>query len=121
MNVNATIIVQAVHFLFAYFVISRFLLRPVTAVIFRERAYQKQLEDAIENEKQVCVHKQEQQKNQWDMFQREWLKHVPLFRGYVKKEQPELGIKKISLKRDVLQDEAQRMAAHIKKRVDYAK
>lgn len=121
MNINATIFVQIVHFLFAYYVLRHFLLRPVADIIFTERAYRKRLEDIIEHEEQVYIRKQEQQKEQWNTFQKEWQKNIPSLERYTKKEYPELDIQKKVLTQQELKQQANKIAQHIKESIEYAK
>jgi len=120
-NVNATIFVQIIHFLFVYFVLRCFLLRSVTTMIFSERAYNKKLENIIMSEKRMYIHKQEQQKKQWSMFQEKWEKQIPYLERYAKKIQIELDIKKVPLPQDMLHHEVQKITEYIKERVDRVK
>ena len=121
MNINATVFVQVIHFLFVYLLLRYFLLRPVANLILAERAYRKKLKDVIEHEGHILVHKEEQQKKKWFMFQKEWQEQIPSLQQYVKKTYQELDIKKILLSQNMLEQEAQKVAKHIKERVDYAK
>lgn len=118
MNINATLLVQMVHFLIAYGALRYFLLRPLVALIMQDRAYQKKLEDIILEEERIRVHKQEQQVRQWHMFQRSWLQKIPAVRYYQEKKYPELQIQKMLLNADKMRLYSVWATQQIKERVD---
>lgn len=118
MNINATLFVQMVHFLIAYVLLRRFLFKPVASVIFAQRAYYTKLKDVIEHEEHAIIRKQEQQKEQWNIFQQEWQEAVPSLERRDTKKFPELIIQKVPLSKDVLSKEVQKVVQDIKESID---
>lgn len=76
-EVNFTLVVQACHFLVAWWVLDRFLFRPVVAVIERERAGVNRLEQTIEKGRKQLQDEKEHQKSLWEKSRKKFGKNAP--------------------------------------------
>lgn len=90
MNINATLLVQAVNFFIAYLLFRFILLRPAYTLIRQEEHDQNALEGRIVSEKEMLVHMHKDRIAQWRACQQACEPQVPgmpirakIFRGIV--------------------------------------
>ena len=77
MQINMTLIVQAIHFLIAYTLLKRLLLRPVFNVIEQETIQMDGLTEAIESRSVIVQEKKRDCKERWEHYQQEMRSAVP--------------------------------------------
>jgi hypothetical protein len=77
MTINLTLFFQLLHFLCAYLLIDRLLLRKVVSIITEEQLAQEQLMKAIACERQEVAQKELLKNEQWLAYQEDFLKHAP--------------------------------------------
>src|SRR5437868_5404391 len=69
MNVNMTLVIQGINFFCTYLIVRAFLLKPIVAMIYQEKAQQQALDLSIDTRiKKVKEHEQELQ-DHWRQFQ----------------------------------------------------
>lgn len=79
MQLNLTLLVQMLHFLFAYFLISKFLLKPGYDVIKADENRLHQVRSLLVTEQEVVAQKQEYKRQRWQMCQNYFYQHRPIF------------------------------------------
>jgi len=77
MYINATIIVQAVHFFIAYLLLKHFFLRPAFAIIDTEQAEKAVLQATVDSRLVVVQQKEGAQREHWRSAQRALVAMVP--------------------------------------------
>lgn len=77
MYINATLLVQAVHFLIAYSLLRFFLYKPVVALIQKRDADKKALIENIAHKAAIIAQKEESIENYWQTKQQELLAQRP--------------------------------------------
>ena len=82
-DLNITIVVQAVHFLFAWWALSKFLFRPVVAAVQKEQAFQKRLHTVLKKEEQLLHDIKKEQEREWARYQRQFKKSVPALQSHL--------------------------------------
>lgn len=65
MNVNLTLLVQIFNFLVAYYLLSKFLLKPALNIIYEDINYKSSLRMAIVEEEEKLKKKELHKKEQW--------------------------------------------------------
>lgn len=80
---NLTVLAQAIHFLFAWWVLSKFLFRPVVAEVQKEQALQKRIQTILKKEEQLLQDIRQEQEREWDRYQRQFKKNVPALRSHL--------------------------------------
>lgn len=78
MNINATLIVQAVNFFIAYLLFRFILLKPAYYAIEQEQAYHESLQEQVEQGQEQFYEKQKQQKKQWLRVHQFYQKNKPI-------------------------------------------
>lgn len=68
MNVNLTLVIQGLNFFCAYYLIRRFLLKPVVAMINQDHAQQIALESAIAARKEKVKEQERMLYDYWQQF-----------------------------------------------------
>lgn len=74
---NITVVAQAVHFLFAWWALSKFLFRPIVTAVQKEQALQKRLHTILKKEQQLLHDIKKEQEREWERYQRQFKKGVP--------------------------------------------
>jgi len=78
MNVNMTLVIQGINFFCTYLIVRAFLLKPIVAMIYQEKAQQQALDLSIDTRiKKVKEHEQELQ-DHWRQFQLVNKSKIPL-------------------------------------------
>lgn len=77
MTINLTLVVQMIHFLIAYYFISKVLLRPAYDAIKSDDNKARQLHALIEAEQERLAEKNEYKKRRWQMCQNYFFKNKP--------------------------------------------
>jgi hypothetical protein len=83
MNINFTLFIQAFNFFIAYFLITKFFLRPALAVVVQENSEQENLEKDVAVEKNKLLKKREEKQEMWRACQ-----------AYCNQQKPDIEIKK---------------------------
>lgn len=118
MELNGTILVQAIHFLIVYFVLRRFLFRPVINLIMQERTHVRQLHDSIEKRQQV-IHRMESEKSeQWEKYREAFAKQAPHIVQAVSRVLPD-GLQVQGEQVEVTAVELEKTATDLCKRIDH--
>ncbi len=105
MTINATLIIQMVHFIIAYFIIDRLLLRKAVGIIDHERSTQEVLMKEIESERETVAHKEQEKESLWHQFRKRFLLdspsiiEFPVFQDYEKTISPLSTFSKEEIKR----------------------
>lgn len=118
MAINLTLLVQIVHFIIAYILITRFLLRSGYKAVKSDANRDRQLKSRIVARQELIAHKQMYKKSRWELFQDYFSKQKPQISkpvwvshpAKIDEELPELSPKEL----DALSDQ---IAAAIKKKV----
>lgn len=82
MQINMTLVVQALHFIIAYTMLRRLLFRPVITVIEQETLHTDALVSAIESRTVIVQEKTRDCKERWAHYQKEMRAHVPSIDQY---------------------------------------
>lgn len=77
MQINMTLVVQAGHFLVAYVILKRLLLRPVFSVIEQETMQVDALVETIESRTVIVQEKKRDSKERWEHYQKEMRAQAP--------------------------------------------
>ena len=92
MLINATLFVQAAHFLFAYLILHRFLFKPVVALIHDEDSTKERLENTIYKRKVEIEEKERTKNRRWIECQGAFEKTIPnLFKRRARPTLPEIS------------------------------
>lgn len=101
MNINATLFVQAINFLIAYFLFRFILLKPAYREIVLQESEQEKLEGIVAADERSIEEAREQRAAQWQACQRDCRKDLPeqiheveMFRGIA----PKISVHAPSLK-----------------------
>jgi len=86
MNINATLLVQAFNFFIVYWMVRKFLFKPIVAIIEHQAAQENALYDIID-----------QQKKSLEIQEKERQQHWSICREYFSIHQPPLFLKKNDL------------------------
>jgi hypothetical protein len=79
LSINLTLIVQALHFMLAYAVISRVLLKPAYKVLHQELKHLAELRSMVVREQERLALRQEDKKQGWRECQRYFYTYKPTF------------------------------------------
>mgnify|MGYP001274688159 CR=1 FL=1 len=82
-EVNITLVVQAVHFLIAWWALSKFLFRPLVGVVRQERALKKRLTTFLQREQHVLEEIKKEQEREWARYRCQFKKNVPLLPSHI--------------------------------------
>lgn len=82
MQINMTLVVQAGHFLLAYVILKRFLLRPVFGVIEQETMQADALIETIKSRTIVVQEKTRENNERWARYQQEMRAQMPPIEHY---------------------------------------
>lgn len=77
MTLNATLFLQIFHFILAYFILDRLLLRKAVDIIQKEQADQEALMNGIQKERDAVAEKQEQKQIDWQRYQNQFMEKIP--------------------------------------------
>ncbi|MFI5333125.1 MAG: hypothetical protein ACHQVS_03415 [Candidatus Babeliales bacterium] len=77
MHINMTLLIQAIHFLIAYSILKRLLLRPVFGVIEYETMQSDALVDSIESRTVIVQEKKRDCKERWEQCQQDMRAQIP--------------------------------------------
>lgn len=77
MNINLTLFVQIFNFLIAYFIISRFFLKPALTLVQVDINRNQSLLSSITKEDQKLFEKQNLKKSNWKIFQNYFFSNKP--------------------------------------------
>lgn len=90
MNVNFTLLVQAINFFIAYFLFRFIILKPGYQMIVQEKKYKEDLESLVEKDRVLLEEKKLERQAQWiscKQYCKEYIPKLPdetaLFRGIV--------------------------------------
>lgn len=108
MNINFTLVLQSIHFLIAYVIIDRFLLRPVMSLVQEDEDAVTLAQDQLKKA-ELQLHKKEKFKNtQWNNFCAFFRQTSPPIQPPVYKEK---GIKGIQLEEKLTPQQKQALAS----------
>ena len=77
MEINSTLFVQCVHFIIAYILIKKFLLRPAYMFIKNEHDKRQRLIGLIDKRQEVVANKQDILHTQWQHYVHSFSVHTP--------------------------------------------
>ena len=77
MELNGTFFVQIIHFGIVYYVLRKFLFRPVVDIIMQERAYEQSLHSSIEQQGKVIERMQLDKHEQWQEYRKVFAEQAP--------------------------------------------
>lgn len=77
MTINATIIIQIINFILGYFLISKFLLKPVYDTLKQEDHYKQNLGSKLHHEADKVIGKEETKRKHWLACQSYFNEHKP--------------------------------------------
>lgn len=77
MNVNATLIVQAFHFLIAYQILKHLILKPLLKVMAHDEQEQASVLQRLKDEERIYQEAVQQKKNDWDSLKQEFISKAP--------------------------------------------
>lgn len=77
MNINFTLIIQALNFFIAYLILRYFLFKPTVNVIEQERAEENGLKEIIKQGVETNSALTDQNKLQWQIYQKEFFVRLP--------------------------------------------
>ncbi len=83
MAINLTLLVQIVHFIIAYIILTRFLLRPGYKAVKSDANRERQLKSRIVSRQELIAHKQMYKRSRWELFQDYFSKQKPQMRKQV--------------------------------------
>lgn len=78
-----TLCIQAIHFLIAYSLLKKLLLRPVFSVIEQETGQTDALREAIESRTVIVEEKKRDCKERWERYQMEMRSQIPLLERHI--------------------------------------
>lgn len=111
MTLNATIIVQIIHFLVGYLLISRFLLKPAYQILAKEQEYVDGLQHKVEHEEQRLQQKQEEKQDDLMFIKRYFHEHKPAMRTETGQSKRKINIQVASHDKQAL-DKLEQQVAH---------
>ncbi len=88
MNINITLVVQAINFFIAYWVMSIFLFKPALQVIEGEQAQQTRLNTIIRQQEQSITIKEDERQKHWQVC-----------RDYFRDNKPFIDLTKLAIKK----------------------
>ena len=65
MNINATLVIQAINFFIFYMVFSKFLLKPAIAIIRHDEQEQESVKNVISQQEQSLMLKEKERQKHW--------------------------------------------------------
>lgn len=74
---NATFFVQILNFLLAWWLLRKFLFRPLVSAIQHERAANTRLNNTVATEKELLEKACKEQNRQWSWYQQQFKKRIP--------------------------------------------
>lgn len=77
MNVNATLVIQAINFAIAYIVLRTFLFKPAIAVIQHEQEEQEAIKNVIGQQEQSIELKEKERQKHWQLCRSYFVKNRP--------------------------------------------
>lgn len=77
MNINMTLIIQAIHFCIVYCMVRYFLFRPVIAIIEHKNAQQDALNAIIDQQKKSLAIQEKERQNNWTICREYFSLHQP--------------------------------------------
>jgi F0F1-type ATP synthase membrane subunit b/b' len=77
MNINATLLVQMLNFIIAYFILDWLLFKPVMEIIYGEESQKAQADHILKEEEAKYDLAVEQKRDTWSSFQDEFKKEAP--------------------------------------------
>lgn len=77
MEINSTLFIQCIHFMIAYMVIKRFLLRPAYMFIKNERDKRQRLIKSLEKRRGIVAHKEQAMHVGWQNYVQAFSTHIP--------------------------------------------
>ena len=75
---NATLLLQAVHFIIAYGIVRYLLLKPIIAAIYSEDSLAESLQESLQDRKAAIEEKHRELLAQWEICKRYFSTHAPL-------------------------------------------
>ena len=88
MNINATLLVQAINFFIAYLLFRHIFLKPGYQELQEKKAHQASLEDTVAHDKRAIEETRQKQKDAWLIFRKwcseyhpSWISKIFFFRG----------------------------------------
>lgn len=77
MNINLTLLIQAINFIIAYFIITKIVLKPAIEVFAKETEIDQKLHQSIEIAKEKVNKKEAFKQERWQVCQRYFKQHQP--------------------------------------------
>ncbi len=118
--INCTLIVQAINFFIAFFIIKYFFFKPVLMQIHEEDAFQESLLNTVQEHRALVAQKEQELHAQWQSAQRYFEQHSPPTR-----QQPFFASKTSVIKPEfehrMVDDIAKRVASELIKKVDHVR
>ena len=71
MEINLTLMVQAINFFLFYLILRVFVFKPFVAIILQDEADKKRLESSIQQERQMMAAQEGANKQAWQAFQQQ--------------------------------------------------
>ena len=77
MNINFTLVIQAINFFISYWLLRVFVFKPIVQTIEQERTYQKNLLAQIQTNTQLAQQLAQIKQEKWQEYQQEFGKKTP--------------------------------------------
>lgn len=118
--INCTLIVQAINFFIAFFIIKYFFFKPVLAQIHAEDAFQESLINTVQAHRIIVVQKEQELLAQWQSAQRYFEENSPSTRS-----EPFFSVKpaiqKPIFEQSIVDSIAKKAATELLKKVDHVR
>jgi len=80
MTLNATVLVQIVNFIIAYYIIDRVFLRKAVAIVLHERTEHATLMKDIELQREKVAEREQTKASRWQLFRKQFQQKSPQFK-----------------------------------------
>ncbi len=117
MSINLTLLVQIVHFMLAYVIITRLFLRPGYAAVKSDLNRVRQLRNRIVARQELIAHKQTYKRTRWELFQDYFYKQKPEISKELLVSYPQKEIMYKPLTQEELSSLSDEISTAIKKKV----
>ena len=123
MNINATLLVQALNFFIAYLLFRYILLGPAYAEIEQDEQERHSLHERIEQDKEAIERERQSGRHAWDSFRsfcRTFLPTIEMVPSFFKTMLPQLHMKepREELKRDIKKQLTAKIVSYARERYD---
>ncbi len=118
--INCTLMVQAMNFFIAFFILKYFFIKYAVAHLQAEDILQESLVNIVQEHQLAVTQKEKELKLQWQAMHSYFVKHVPSLKPDIKFLEKQSAIIKPDLKAQELKPTIDRITQEIKKKVSHA-